>query len=490
MNEQPMDQHAGHPAQDPNTLQDQGGAQGQSGAQPQVAQRVGDASDADRLRRVKRGRVIARASIAVGAALVLGLTAGATALLAPKPLPVGAASDLPNNGLETWSRSDDRLGLSQGWKDLNQAMADGDREAFLAFADDGAREGLARWWDGTKAIGWDLGYALPGVRFDDSSDEPIDQITLGAQLAFSAQADRGSGVQSAGLKLTQTFDYDVVYSVNEGEELRSSSITPTAQSRMPWDDGEIYVAKGEHVVLFGLKSEQALIDSTFAEAESSAELALSTVKQMGGDPPVDGFVAAITADPEVFSRWYGPDQAVFEVAGVAKTTPMPGADVLQIDSEIATGDGNSGMLVTMGPASADQRKATFVHEFGHVIQQSAVPGESGMQSFRAEKFEGFARFFENNAGVGNGYFGDPRTAENILNLGQGALSEDIFNSDDAHLFYSAAGSYYQFVSDTGGDPWKLALAANSSDTLIALGESQGAQFGVAQWQDWVRQQTS
>ena len=439
-------------------------------------------------RRAKRGRLIARLCLAAATVVVLALAAGAVAILSPRVLPVGAASDLPSNGLESWSRSDDRLGLSQAWLDLNQAMADGDREAFLSFADEGAREPLARWWDGTKAIGWDLGYAIPGARFDEGSNEPIDQLTLGAQLAFSAEADRGSGVQSAGLKLTQTFAYDVVYSVDEEEELKIASLEPTADSWMPWDDGEVYVAKGEHVVLFGMKSEQALIDATIGEAEASAELALETVRKLGGDPPVDGFVAAITDDPEAFSRWYGTDQAVFEVAGIAKTTPMPSADVLEIDSEIATGDGNSGMLVTMSPASRDDRTSTFVHEFGHVIQQSAVPGESTMQTHRAEKMEGFARFFENTAGVGPGYFRDPRTAENILNLGEGALSETIFNSDDTHLFYSAAGSYYQFVADTGGDPWKIALRANSIESLVGLGEEQGAQFGVAQWQDWVRQQ--
>ncbi len=439
--------------------------------------------------RVRRGRLIARLAMGGAAVLILAMIAGVSFFFVPKGVPAGAASDLPSNGLEVWSRAGERGGLGAAWMELNDAMAAGDREAFLAFADgDEAKESLARWWDGTKAIGWDLGYALPSARYEESTGSTIDQITLGAQLAFSAHADRGSGLSSAGLKLTQSFNYDVSYSVNDGDTLKISAVTPTADSRMPWDDGEVYAAKRDHVVLFGLASEKALIDGTVEEAEAAAKLALDKTKQMGGDPPLDGFVAAITDSEDAFSRWYGPDQVVFDVAGIATQTLKPASTAMEIDPEIAVGEGNSGMIVTMSPKSADDRTAVFVHEFAHVIHETAAPDEQAFVIGHSQKVEGFARFFENYAGVGNGYFGDPRTAQNILNLGEGALSDDIFNSEDAHLFYSAAGSYYQFVADTGGDPWKVALGWNSDQSLLQLGTARGAQFDLAHWQEWVRQQ--
>ncbi|MBK0420628.1 hypothetical protein JD292_00855 [Leucobacter sp. CSA2] len=438
---------------------------------------------------VKRKRLSARLGMVLGTVAVLALTAGIVFLTLPKPPPLGAASDLPSTGLESWAQTSDRLGMSQGWKDLNEAMADGDREKFLSYAEPAAREGMARWWDGTKKVGWTLGFALPGARVDEKSNETVQQMTLGAQLAFSAHADRGSGLSASGLKLTQSYQYDVTYKVNEGDDLKIATFKPTADNWMPWDDGEIYVVKRPHVVLFGMASEKKLVDSTADVAEESAVIALDSLKKLGGTAPVKGFVAAITDDEKRFSRWYGPNQAAFDVAGIATQTLKPGSEVLELDPEIATGDGNSGMLVTMSPKSVNHRKETFVHEFGHVIHETAAPDEGAFSYNSEQKVEGFARYFENVAGVGSGYFTDPRTAQNILEKGDGALSDEIFNSKDAGLFYDAAGSYYQFVADSGGNAWDIALKWNGSESLISLGTEQNKKFSVENWQAWVREQT-
>src|SRR5699024_4481465 len=134
-----------------------------------------------------------------------------------------------------------------------------------------------------------------------------------------------------------------------------------------------------------------------------------------------------------------------EAAGFARPTNRPfESDYLPID--VATGEESSGMLVVMGPRSANQRLSTFVHEFGHALHYIAKPVRGGLGDTPAT--EGFARFFEEYSGVEDVFF-DHRVKDRVAAEGLDAFSiealRDVDDQERVSLAYSAAGLYFKFV---------------------------------------------
>jgi hypothetical protein len=141
----------------------------------------------------------------------------------------------------------------------------------------------------------------------------------------------------------------------------------------------------------------------------------------------------------------------------------------------------------LGPKSAQNREATFVHEFAHVLQETAVP-QSGMGASDFAGAEGFARYIEILAGVTDAPLRDPRVKEQINSLGTASFSNDQLRNEDAWVAYGAAGSYYQFVADTGGSAWQLALDRQEGTGLGQRAVMQGTQFSAENWLAWVNSQ--
>src|SRR5699024_846435 len=136
--------------------------------------------------------------------------------------------------------------------------------------------------------------------------------------------------------LTQGFPYDVE-TQGKGMDLQIISLTPIYE--MPWDQGELHVAKREHVVLYGLQDEAALIDATADEAERGAAIALEAIERLSGETYAEGFVSAITDDEDRFLEWRWTEG--IEAAGFAHPTNRPfESDYLPID--VATGEESSG----------------------------------------------------------------------------------------------------------------------------------------------------
>ena len=374
------------------------------------------------------------------------------------------------------------------WAEMNAAMRSGDRDAFLAHAEGEAETQLAQWWDQSKQLGWEDGYIQP-VTTDDGAHEAL----VGLELPFTAAPVRSSGRSDAGQKLLHGTSY-TIETTGEGADLKITSFAP-AGAPNPWDEGPLYVQEREHVVLFGLESEQSLVDANIDAAEDAAALSLETARQLGAETPQDGFISAITDDPERFTEWaFGEaEPSVISAAAVTRPTLRPYLPTDLIEPSVATGRENSGSYVVIGPGASDQLMPTFVHEFAHAMHFAAVP-DSGM--FRSHAvLEGFARYLETASGAEDRSLVTPEVQQLVAAAGEDAIADSRFDSTDAAAAYDAAGSYYQFVAESGGDPWALAVAAKREDAGLAVlgslpmvGAKMDPAYSAENWIAWVQSQ--
>lgn len=370
----------------------------------------------------------------------------------------------------------------KAWASMNAALRAKDRDAFLSYAEGDAREQLALWWDNTERIGRGTAYIVPTTGSDGGAG-----AFLGAELAFSSRPLRGSGDQDAGYRLTQGFTYDIT-TKGDGDRMRLTSFTPVTP--MPWDEGELYVARRDHVVLYGMADEQALVDATVDTAEQGAVLAIRTITDLGGKVPMAGFVSGITDDQERMDRWqYGEDVPEGDptIAGYATATNRPAFRSDLFEPDIAVGDATSGVLVMMGPLSTEDRLATFTHEFAHGLHYAAAP----LTSYDAPPvavYEGFATYIELRTGITDiRWLQEPDVKDLVASQGVAALSDQaLTEGEDAWLSYIAAGSYYVFVAENGGDPWKLALDGADAVDKNLIEIENDPRFSEANWKAWLK----
>ncbi|MEJ1092464.1 hypothetical protein [Microbacterium istanbulense] len=426
-----------------------------------------------------RTRIIA---LAATAAVVAG--SAVTALVAwPASPPPGPAADFetPPDGAP-WLPEvvSDAAQYPAAWGSMNEALRAKDRETFLSYAEGDAREQLALWWDNTTKIGWATAYILPATGPDGE-----EAALLGAGLGFEQRPVRGGGNADAGYRLTHGFGYDITTS-GDGEDMRITSIEP--QAPMPWDEGEIHVARREHVVLYGMADERDVVEANVDVAEEAARLALATITDVGGETPMVGFVSGITDDAERMHRWeYGDGGAEWEmeVAGYAQPALRPPARSDFLEDDIATGDETSAVLMMLGPLSADQRLETFLHEFAHGLHFAAAPLPSHAQPPTAV-FEGFAVYAEVASGVApREMFGYPEVTDAIAREGIATFSDENLRDEDAWIGYVAAGSYFAFLADTWGDPWQLAIDGIDASEPDLVGIVGDERFSEAAWQAWI-----
>ena len=408
----------------------------------------------------------------IAALLVVGVL---TAVTWPPHVVLSKPAELWGDGVTSSEGSGDTLTpRDRVFTDMNAAMLAKDRDGFLAHTTGDATAQLGQWWDNTQQIGWDTAAITP---WDDTT------VLLGAQLAFAAHPERGSGDEDAGLQLIQGFYYSVTW-----EENLLSSITPYYEP-MPWDEGPIHVARAEHVVLFGAADEAALVDATLADAEAGAVRALDFVDSLGTDLPADGFVSAVTDSDERMYRWqYGSGEGwEMEVAGFAMPTSRPARPEPWLDPVIATGDGTSGTVVALGPKSTQGRESIFTHEFLHALHNTAAPRSEQSPTFASA--EGFAEWGTSRAGIGETYYTYPEVKEAIASSGAAAFSDEALRAREAWIAYSAAASYYEFVDRNGGNAWRLALDSQSTgEPLPTLSVKQNPALTEAAWQAWVAEQ--
>lgn len=429
-------------------------------------------------RRPRRTRTVI---VAVTAVIVLS-SAGWAVSQWPAAVATGPSADFASPAADApWLPEyvPDSAVYPHAWVSMNEALRAGDRERFLGYADGEAREQLALWWDNTRLIGWETAYLLPTIGSDGGEG-----AFLGAELAFSSRPLRGSGNADAGYRLTQGFGYDIS-TAGSGEDLRITRFEPWLS--MPWDEGPIHVVRREHVVLYGIADEAALVERTADIAERGAVQALETITDLGGDVPMTGFVAGVTDDAERLQRWqFGEEgqDVEMDIAGYAQPTLRPPARSDLFESDLAVGDDTSGVLVVLGPLSSDQRLATFTHEFAHGLHYAAAP-LSSYDAPPTSVYEGFATYVEMRSGLlPIEVLRDPQVQQVIAEQGADAFTDEALRGEDAWLSYVAAGSYFLFLAENGGDPWRLALDGADAweKSLIDLVDDPA--FGEQQWQRW------
>lgn len=427
---------------------------------------------------------IAQLIIAGSTALCLALAGTLAVVFWPQPYAAGAAASLPSGeDAPAWAHEDYEWNLDSYeliWHDMNKALQTKDRELFLSFTEGAATDQLALWWDNTSAIGWTTGYIDPGTNYE---GEQI--VSIGVDLGFPANQMRGSGTVDAGLILTQGFEYLITTSGSD-DDLRITSFTPDMDI-LPWDDGKLYVERRDHVVLFGLEDEKDIVIATADEAERSAVATLDIATRMGGSVPQTGFTAGITGSEDRMNRWrFGngeKPEGIVEAAGFAMSSYRPQRASEILDPAIATGEETGGSIVILGPSSANNRPAVWLHEFAHGIHYTAAPSPSWGAS--AAAFEGFARYAEYASGF-TAFVPYPEVKESVLGLGADAYSDSRLRTDaDAGIAYEAAGSFYLFVAETGGDPWALAVdAVTTGKRIDELALEMSPAYSVAAWQQW------
>lgn len=430
-----------------------------------------------------RRRPRAKSIIAISTALVVLASGGWAASQWPAAVASGPSADFASpDPLAPWmpDHIPDSAQYPQAWSSMNEALRAQDRDAFLSYAVGDAQDQLALWWDNTEKIGRGTGYIVPALGADGGEG-----AFLGAELAFSSRPLRGSGDTDAGYRLTQGFGYDIT-TTGDGDDMRITTFEPWRS--MPWDEGPLYAVTRDHVVLYGMADEKALVDANVGTAERGAVMAIEAITDLGGSVPMVGFVSGITADQERMDRWqFGDDVPDGDplIAGYASATSRPAGRSDLFEPDIAVGDNTSGVLVMMGPLSADQRLSTFTHEFAHGLHYAAAPLSSYDQP-PVSVYEGFATYIELRTGLTQiEWLQDWRVQDLIATRGAAALDDDSFGDEDAWLSYLAAGSYYLFLAENGGDPWQLALdgADTSGRSLIEI--SGDSAFSEARWKAWV-----
>lgn len=463
---------------------------------------VDSAAPRSRRRSAARTTQFIIAGLGVFALVMTGLYAVVSWPRSPESGPV---ADLPARGMP-WMPFDEQSPDDMLWLGVNDAMRNKDRDALLSFASGEAVDQLARWWDNTTAIGWDTAVMTPS--WVDPEDETKAYVVLGAQFGFAAKPLRGSGNRDSDLQLVQGLTYIVTLSplpeeqrsidkyynddgtLKEQEPVAArkiTSLTP-AYHPNPWDEGDLHVAKRDHVVLFGMADEAALVDATADEAERSAVTAIETVRSMGGEVPQEGFVSAITDDPDRVTRWQFGSSSPWDldVAGFARPTLRPPSTEPWLDARIATGDATSGTIVVMGPLSADQRPETFVHEFAHALHNTGAP--SSLDRPPRAVMEGFARYTEWQAGLSEPWYTDPEVRAAVAERGADAFDDESLTSANGSIAYEAAGSYYVFAAEKGYSPWEMALDAKRGFAGLVGYSELHDDISIPAWQQWLAAQ--
>lgn len=416
------------------------------------------------------------AGITVAALAVVGVS---TVMTWPET-PVAEAANIPSENFDPWSTNREFNETSFAWeweKDMNEGLATGDKELFLANSSGQGREALERWWDGTRAIGWTYAYAYKG---GDNT------LNLGMQLGFVSHPLMHSGSLDAGLDLTQMFSYTMAF---EGEYDDAVIVGLEAENPMPWDEGEVYVAKRDHAVVYGAADERALIDEYADLTEESATLSLETLAAIGGSAPTEGFNVIFTDDAGRFDRWSGLTQSDMEmhVAGVAASTSRPSSLNEFMPPTTAVGPYSSGSWIVMGPLSANGRQAVLVHEMGHVLQEAALP-YNGYSYFSPAPVEGFATYFAYAAGVTAPPIERANARGRVLAEGGSAMSDEAVRDADSNSGYGAAGSFFQYVAENGGSAWQLAMDRDNALSVVFAARQQSTEFSEQGWVDWVARQ--
>lgn len=345
---------------------------------------------------------------------------------------------------------------------MTEAMMGGDREAFVAFGANAAvAEHLGRFWDDTKAIGWEVG-AVDNNAF--GADYLVsDSIEFSLPLGTDAQRVDRDGVAK---KLTTGLGYYVTWS-DDGQISTLEPLIP-----MPWDTAEgSHIERRDNVSVYGFADEAALIASSADEIQARANhvftnASLASAAQLGS---VSKSAVFLTADPDRYVTMTdrpSPEGGLGEQEvvspdfrrnsqGMAITFPQS-FGMVENEAFLETSIVGGGSLVVVNASNPVTEVAQVAaHELAHVQFRTAfeTPLITYDNTSNNLVVEGYAEYVEHAAsGALDRLVGDEVKNYVISTPAETVLTDPMFRTTEtANAAYRAAASYLYFVdqfSDT------------------------------------------
>lgn len=354
---------------------------------------------------------------------------------------------------------------------MTDAMMENKREDFIAFGSNKeTQDKLARFWDDTKLIGWEVGGVLKGTVDANETLDWENSISFIMQLGTDAR-QLNPDPEGKPLALTTNIDYAVTFS---DKNQKISSLDPVIP--MPWDTEEgTYIEKRDNVTLYGFQSDAQLIrdhiDSTSAAATKVVTNSRFPTEATYGR--VSRVAVFITSDQEqyerVIDRKSGGElgdpnaggKADWRTHGQGLTIVFP--DMVAVPESpafINAAIGGRGVNIVINATDATTNIAEVVaHEIGHLLFRTNEPPELiALEGSTNVVNEGYARYMDIMATgdlsqLRGQYILDMIDGKNIDAL----MSDAAFRkSETAPYSYMLAASYLYFVDQyTDYDLYKL-----------------------------------
>lgn len=386
--------------------------------------------------------------------------------------------------------ADEHRGDKNPWFEINQALKNQDKDAFLSFGEGQAREAMALWWDNSSTLGWDFALITPEVSHPRPAPEDASTVILASNLGFPASPPWARGNPHAGQNFLHAAQYEIE-ATGSGSTLKIKSLVPKTVS--PLDESDFYAAKRENVILYGKADEKSFIDAKADEAQEEAETALGAVAGFTDEHFVEGFSAAVTSDEETLERWTA-DTSDFMLStqqpyGLLLDQPKR-AQTLILDHDQASVPLEAYLLATpeivFDTTFFESARWDFELAF---IRSSILLTYYGtpIPDLIDPVTEAFVRYLSAQSK------GDiPLSSETkslIESRGVGAVSTH-FSGEDTDAEFTrnveAMMNYFQFLDHTGEDPWDTFLEAQRSSTeVVSIAHNRSGRQSVEEWLNWV-----
>lgn len=382
---------------------------------------------------------------------------------------------------------------------MNAALKAQNHDAFFQYVQGDAVAPLELWWANMHALGATSGAIASGQLIYHYSENTADiQVRLGAVMPYAAVRPPDAPYDP-GRVLVPFMLYDVsvaVYNDGAGGRMTTWAVHDIAA---PWDSDLLYAAHGDGIVVAGLASEQALVESVLPVAEQATRDALSWYRASLGATPsgANGFVVFVSADQSVFSRWMARSEDPPNRTNLAGITspgwrwPRSASDPAEADRTIAF-RGSGLPIIALGPLamdSSDEQHRVIVHEEMHALQMSDNPLD-GPSSASTAAIEGWARYAEEI--VADSAFAATWSDQQILRecVGRWFADEvpttDQVYADDPeqmHCEYEISASMFAFAAEQGRNV--LVAADDTYNGRVATPFANDA-ADIAAWSQWLR----
>lgn len=377
---------------------------------------------------------------------------------------------------------------------LSEAMMSDDREAFVAFgANAETQEKLARFWDDTKKIGWNVGGAAKTAIAVEGLDHK-NSITFIMQLGTDARQRSGDGA----LAVTTNIDYKVTFSDNNQ---KLSSLEPVIL--MPWDTAEgSYVEKRDHITLYGFADESELIASSIDRSEATAAtvIATSRLSTEGDFGRASSAAIFLTANQDRYTSvihrdWggelgSGPDESPdFQNSSAGITIQFPNL-VREVDNEAFNAAallGRGSFIAINASSPGVEVEKTVAHELTHLL--FLTNKEPDIISFAGSTnvvVEGYARYMDSIAmGRLDDLRGPKMRAIVAATPLETLLADEAFRSaETAADAYLASASFLYFVDQYSDHDLYWLISKESGYDLMPFTQWTTYDEGIT-YQDWL-----